>query len=81
MIQRIRDEAHRFAITAHRAARSKKGLASRLEAITGIGPNRRKALLEKFGSIEGIRDASVEELMSITGISEEMARLLKGQLE
>ncbi len=81
LIQRIRDEAHRFAITAHRAARSKKGLASRLEAITGIGPKRRKALLEKFGSIEGIRDASVEELMSITGISEEMARLLKGQLE
>lgn len=81
LIQRIRDEAHRFAITAHRAARSKKGLASRLEAITGIGPKRRKALLEKFGSIEGIRDASVEELMSITGISEEMARLLKDQLE
>lgn len=81
LIQRIRDEAHRFAITAHRAARSKKGLASRLEAITGIGPKRRKALLEKFGSIEGIRDASVEELMSITGISEEMARLLKSQLE
>jgi excinuclease ABC subunit C len=54
-VQRIRDEAHRFAITAHRKRRSKQGLASRLDVIPGVGPARRKALLNAFGSIEGIR--------------------------
>jgi excinuclease ABC subunit C len=64
-IQRIRDEAHRFAITAHRKARGKIGVASRLDAIPGIGPQRRKALLTRYGSIDAIRDASLESLMEV----------------
>ena len=81
LIQRIRDEAHRFAITAHRKARGKVGIASRLDAIPGIGPKRRKALLEKFGDIEGIKLASLEELTQVAGITEEIALSLKSGLE
>ncbi len=81
LIQRIRDEAHRFAITAHRKRRSKLGLASRLDAIPGIGPARRKALLVKFGSLEGILAASVEELSSLPGITPALAQAVKSQLE
>ncbi len=81
LIQRIRDEAHRFAITAHRNRRGKTGLASRLDAVPGIGPARRKALLQQFGSIEAIQQASLEELMSVKGISEETAIALKTMLE
>jgi excinuclease ABC subunit C len=81
LIQRVRDEAHRFAITAHRKARGKVGIASRLDAIQGIGPKRRKALLEKFGDIEGIKQASIDALMEVTGITEEIAQGLKSGLE
>jgi len=81
LIQRVRDEAHRFAITAHRKARSKVGIASRLDAIPGIGPKRRKALLERFGDIEGIKLASHEELTQVAGITEEIALSLKSGLE
>ncbi|HEX2980315.1 MAG TPA: excinuclease ABC subunit UvrC [Anaerolineaceae bacterium] len=81
LIQRIRDEAHRFAITAHRKRRDKIGLASRLDAIPGIGPARRRSLLARFGSIEGIRDASLEELTSLPGITAQIAGDLKSQLE
>jgi excinuclease ABC subunit C len=81
LIQRVRDEAHRFAITAHRKARGKVGIASRLDAIPGIGPKRRKALLEKFGDIEAIRQASLEQLMEVTGINEEVAIALHSGLE
>ncbi len=81
LLQRIRDEAHRFAITAHRKARGKVGVASRLDAIPGIGPARRKVLLEKFGDIEGIRQATLEDLITITGINEEIARAILSGLE
>jgi len=81
LIQRIRDEAHRFAITAHRNKRSKAGLVSRLDAVPGIGPARRKALLQKFGSIDGILAASVEELTSIKGITQDLALALRSQLD
>ena len=81
LIQRIRDEAHRFAITAHRKRRRKEGLASRLDVIPGIGPTRRRALLKKFGSIEGIKDAPAEEIAEIKGITLEMAQSIKVQLE
>lgn len=81
LIQRVRDEAHRFAITAHRKARGKIGIASRLDAIPGIGPKRRKALLEKFGDIEGIQQAPIEELIKIPGVTEEIAQALKSGLE
>lgn len=81
LIQRIRDEAHRFAITAHRNRRTKAGMASRLDAIPGIGPSRRKTLLERFGSIEGILQASPEQLTEIKGINLQLAQSIKDVLE
>jgi excinuclease ABC subunit C len=67
MIQRIRDEAHRFAVTFHRKARGKRDLQSQLDAIAGVGPRRRKALLVAFGSLAGVRRATREELMKVVG--------------
>jgi len=81
LIQRIRDEAHRFAITSHRDQRTRKGLASRLDSIPGVGPSRRKALLSRFGSIRKITSASVEELASVPGISEQLALAIKSHLD
>ena len=81
LVQRIRDEAHRFAITAHRKRRRKQGLASRLDVIPGIGPARQRALLKKFGSIDGIKNAPPEEIAELKGITLEMAQSIKVQLE
>ena len=81
LIQRIRDEAHRFAITAHRNRRGKIGLTSRLDALPGIGPARRKELIARFGSIEGILEADPEEIAKIKGISLEKANAIKSELE
>jgi excinuclease ABC subunit C len=67
LIRRIRDEAHRFAVTFHRAARTKRDLRSELDEITGIGPRRRKALLTAFGSLAGVRRATREELVRVVG--------------
>lgn len=81
LIQRIRDEAHRFAVTSHRRLRTKKGLASRLDAIPGIGPARRKLLLNHFGSIHDIQQASMDELTAVPGISPKLANDIKSHLE
>lgn len=81
LIQRIRDEAHRFAITAHRQRRGKIGLVSRLDTIAGLGPVRRKALIQRFGSIEGIKAAEAQDIAGIKGISLELAISIKTQLE
>ncbi|MDY6846860.1 MAG: excinuclease ABC subunit UvrC [Chloroflexota bacterium] len=81
LVQRIRDEAHRFAITAHRKRRRNQGLASRLDVIPGIGPARRRALLQKFGSIDGIKNAQPDKIAEIRGITLEMAQSIKVQLE
>jgi excinuclease ABC subunit C len=81
LIQRIRDEAHRFAITAHRNQRTKLGLASRLDKVPGIGPARRKALLSRFGTIEGILEATPEELAQVPGIPANLAHTIKEILE
>ncbi len=81
LVQRIRDEAHRFAISGHRNLRTKQGLASRLDAVSGIGPKRRKQLLSKFGTIEAIQKASVEELMNVPGITKKLAEQIKQQLD
>jgi excinuclease ABC subunit C len=67
LIQRIRDEAHRFAVTFHRLSRTKRDLRSELDVIAGIGPRRRKALLTSFGSLAGVRRATREELMKVVG--------------
>ncbi|MCK4726836.1 MAG: excinuclease ABC subunit C, partial [Anaerolineales bacterium] len=80
LVQRIRDEAHRFAITSHRNRRTKLGLASRLDAIPGIGPTRRKKLLQHFGSLKGIEQASIEELEAVPGINRKLAEAIKSDL-
>jgi excinuclease ABC subunit C len=67
LIQRIRDEAHRFAVTFHRQSRAKRDLRSDLDVVMGIGPRRRKALLTAFGSVTGVRRATREELMRVVG--------------
>ena len=81
LVQRIRDEAHRFGITAHRARRSKQGMASALDSIPGVGPTRRKALLKHFGSVDKIRSATMEELTAVKGISADVAESIKASLE
>lgn len=80
LLQRIRDEAHRFAVSHHRLRRKRAGLASELDAIPGIGPARRKALLRAFGSLARIRAASVEELAAVPGISRTLAETIKEHL-
>lgn len=80
LLQRSRDEAHRFAITAHRKRRSKKGLQSSLEKIPGIGPTRRRELLVKFKTIQNIREASVEELSQTPKITLKIAQSIKEHL-
>jgi excinuclease ABC subunit C len=73
LVQRIRDEAHRFAITYHRQLRRKRNLASLLDEIEGVGPKRRKALYDHFGSFEKIKKATVEDLAKLPGISPALA--------
>jgi excinuclease ABC subunit C len=67
LIQRIRDEAHRVAVTFHRQSRTRRDLRSELDVIAGIGPRRRKALLTAFGSLAGVRRATREELVRVVG--------------
>ena len=80
LVQRIRDEAHRFAITFHRKRRTKSTIASVLDEIPGIGPRRRRALLREFGSVEGIRQASVEEIANVPGMTRALAEQVKAEL-
>jgi excinuclease ABC subunit C len=79
LVQRIRDEAHRFAITHHRKVRSRKALTSPLDSVEGIGPARKRALLRHFGSVQAIRDAAVEDIVSV-GVPERLAKRLKETL-
>ena len=73
LLQRIRDEAHRFAITAHRNLRKKEKFISRLDQIPGIGPSRKKELLKIFGSLNGVKNAPISEMTKISGITQELA--------
>ena len=66
-MQRARDEAHRFAVTFHRRARAMRDFQSELDLIPGIGPRRRRALLERFGSLANVRRATREELLPVVG--------------
>jgi excinuclease ABC subunit C len=76
MLQQARDEAHRFAVTYNRKRRSLRTVTSELLSIPGIGPSKRRLLLQTFGSIQGVRDASVEQIAALPGFSASSARKL-----
>jgi excinuclease ABC subunit C len=76
MLQKIRDESHRFAIRYHRLLRKKVGLGSDIDLIPGIGPNRKKTLLTHFGSLDALKQASVEDIVAVEGISLALARTI-----
>jgi excinuclease ABC subunit C len=79
-VQRIRDEAHRFAITYHRQVRGRGGLRSALDEIQGIGPKRKRELLRRFGSVRGIKAATLEELAAVPGMTLRQAKAVKANL-
>jgi len=80
LLQRLRDEAHRFAISYHTNVRRKKAFTSVLDGVPGIGPRRKSALLRRFGTVQGIRDASIDEIMAATGMTGEQAKKVKEYL-
>ena len=81
LVQRLRDEAHRFAITYHRDLRSKRQVHSAFDDLPGVGPKRRRALLRVFGSAKRVRDAPVEQIAAVPGISAALAERIKATLE
>jgi excinuclease ABC subunit C len=80
LVQRVRDEAHRFAVTYHRKLRGKSGVRSQLDDVSGVGPARKRALIRQFGSVKGIRRASVDELAAVPGMTRKTAESLKQSL-
>ena len=80
LVQRIRDEAHRFAITYHRQLRGKKATQSVLDSIPGIGPKRKRALLRKFGSVKGVREATLDDVAATVGFTSGLAETVKRSL-
>ena len=80
LLQRIRDEAHRFAITYNRNLRRQAGVASQLDSVPGIGPKRRKALLATFGSVKKIKEANIEDIARVPGLNRKIAEAIKSHL-
>jgi excinuclease ABC subunit C len=81
LVQRVRDEAHRFAITYHRDLRRKASVRSKFDDLPGVGPRRRGALLRVFGSIKRVREAPVEQIAAVPGIGRALAAKIKATLE
>lgn len=81
LLQQIRDEAHRFAISYHHKLREKKAKESVLDSIPGIGPKRRKALISHFGSLAAIKRASIEDLLAVNGITRQIAKEIHDRLK
>jgi len=81
LLQRVRDEAHRFAITYHKSLRDKNTVKSVLDDLKGIGPKRKQLLLKHFGSVKKIRAATIEDFLQLPGINEKMAQRIKEQLD
>ncbi len=81
LVQRLRDEAHRFAITYHRSLRDRRTVRSAFDDLPGVGPKRKRELLKVFGSIKRVRDAPVEQIASVPGISRALAERIKATLE
>ena len=77
LVQRLRDEAHRFAVTYHRNLRSKSSLSSPVEMVSGIGPKRKRMLMRRFGSLKGIKEAAVEDIAAVPGMTRSLALRLK----
>ena len=80
LVQRVRDEAHRFAITYHQRLRSKRQTRSGLDTVHGIGPKRRRMLMQHFGTLQAVRDATMEELSAVPGMTRALAQNVKEQL-
>jgi excinuclease ABC subunit C len=80
LLQQVRDEAHRFGVAYHRSLRGRKALASELEEVPGIGPRRRKALLKHFGSLKRLKEATLEELLAVPGLTRPAAEVLYAHL-
>ena len=80
LVQGVRDEAHRFALSHHRTPRRRSGITSRLDPIQGSGPARRKALLQAFGDLEGLRSAGIGEIEGIRGINRKLAERVKTEI-
>jgi len=80
LLQRVRDEAHDFAIRYHRAKRGKAAIASALDSVPGLGPARRAALLKKFGSVRAVSAASADEIAAVPGIGPRLAETIAGAL-
>lgn len=80
LLQRVRDEAHRFAVSYHKKVRSRGNFTSALDGVSGVGPKRKRALLRRFGSVNAIRQASLEELMSVDGMNKGLAERVKSSI-
>jgi excinuclease ABC subunit C len=80
LVQRLRDEAHRFAVTYHQKSRTRKGMQSAMDLVPGIGPKRRRMLLRRFGSVKGVKEASTDDLAAVPGMTRTLAQRVKEYL-
>ena len=80
LVQRIRDEAHRFAVTFHQRIRTRRGMASAMDLVPGVGPKRKRMLLRRFGTVKAIKEAPLEDLASVPGMTMKLAQKVKEYL-